>query len=239
MKGKTWEGGLRVPMIARMPGTIPPGVVNDAVAGTIDVLPTVCKLSGAKLPQDRQLDGRDILPILQDSAAPSPHDAIFGMQGGSLATIRAGRWKLHVRNPGPLRFANLSQEELANWEDPRGPDGVALLAPYEQPKPTAHPGLTSGDPPRAMMLFDLEEDRGEQHNLADQHPEVVERLLARFRRLETEVPDFPPPSTDYLFETGPGQPRTLMRLKGGALRYDRVPAPQQHLLRQPAADPAP
>ncbi len=239
MKGRTWEGGLRVPMIARMPGTIPPGVVNDAPAGTIDVLPTVCQLTGARLPQDRQLDGRDLLPILQDSAAAGPHQAIFGMRGDSLATIRAGRWKLHVRNPGPSRFVNLSDEQLAQWEDPRGPDGVTLLAPYEQPKPTEHPGLTSGDPPQAMMLFDLEADRGEQRNVADEHPEVVERLLARFRQLEAEVPDFPPPPTDYLFETRPGAPRTLMRLIGGALRYDRIPASQQHLLRQAPSDPTP
>ena len=142
MKGKTWEGGLRVPMIARMPGVIPGGVVNDAPAATIDVLPTVLELAGVVVPEDRVIDGRSILPMLKDATVASPHEAIFGMQGQSLACVRSGKWKLHVRSPGPLRFSNLTPDQLASWIDPRGPDGVTLLAPYEQPKPTQHPGLT-------------------------------------------------------------------------------------------------
>ncbi|MBX3437854.1 MAG: sulfatase, partial [Planctomycetaceae bacterium] len=103
MKGRTWEGGLRVPFIARMPGTIPAGIVNRSPAATIDVLPTVCHLAGVSLPEDRTIDGRDILPLLKDAAAPSPHEAIYGMQGTRLATIRSGPWKLHVHSPGPDR----------------------------------------------------------------------------------------------------------------------------------------
>lgn len=234
MKGKTWEGGLRVPMIARMPGTIPPGVVNDSPAATVDVLPTLCKLAGVRQPEDRTIDGHDIMPLLKNADAASPHDAIFGMRGDSLSTIRSGKWKLHVRSPGPVRFSNLSQEELANWDDPRGPDGVILLAPYEQAMPTQHPGLTSGDPPKQMMLFDLEADPGEQHDIADQHPEIVERLSAKFEQTQAQVPAFPAPERDYLFGPSPkGQRRPLMRLIGGQLRYDRIPKPQQHLLATP------
>ena len=143
MKGKTWEGGLRVPLIARLPGVIPSGVLNDEPAASIDILPTICGLTGVSLPADRVLDGHDMMPLLRDAAARSPHEAVFGMQGGSLATIRSGKWKLHLLSPGPLRFSNLSREQLENWIDPRGPDGVTLLAPYEQPKPTQYPGLTT------------------------------------------------------------------------------------------------
>ncbi len=230
MKGKTWEGGLRVPLIARFPGVIPPRVVNPQPAATIDIFPTVCRLAGVPLPEDRTIDGRDLLPQLKDDEAPSGHEAIFGMQGGSLATIRAGKWKLHVRSPGTPRFINLPPEQLASWIDPRGPDGVTLLAPYEQPKPTQHPGLTSGDPPRRMMLFDLEADRGEQRDVAEQHPQVVQRLKALFDKTEAEVPEFPPPKSDYLFRVPERGPRPLMRLIGGELKYDRIPEPQRHLL---------
>ena len=233
MKGRTWEGGLRVPIIARMPGRIPAGVVNDSPAGTIDILPTLCKLAGVEVPKDRVIDGHDILPLLQDAKAPSPHQAIFGMQGESLATIRAGQWKLHVQSPGPPRFLNLSPKELANWDDPRGPDGVILLAPYEQAKPTQHPGLITGDEPKAMMLFDLDADRGEQHDVAEKHPDVVKRLLAMFDEMKTQVPEFPQPKSDYLFKVPAKGPRPLMRLIGGELRYDRIPKPQQHLLKNP------
>lgn len=230
MKGRTWEGGLRVPMIARFPGVIPAGVVNAHIAGTIDILPTICQLVGVPVPGDRVIDGRDILPMLSDSGAKSPHEAIYGMQGIHLSTVRSGKWKLHVRNPGPPRFVNLSDAELANWIDPRGPDGVTILAPFEQPKPTEHPGLTSGDEPQAMMLFDLEADPGEQHNVAAKHPEVVARLLSMYEKTAAEVPNLPVPPSDYLLRRPAKGGRPLMKLIGGELRYDRIPAFQQHLI---------
>jgi uncharacterized sulfatase len=236
MKGSTWEGGLRVPMIARLPGVIPPGVINDQPAASIDVLPTICRLAGVQLPPDLTLDGRDILPLLQDPQATSPHEAVFGMQGKFLATIRAGQWKLHVRSPGPPMFGQLSAEEKQSWIDPRGPDGVTLLAPYEQPKPDQYPGLLQGDPPSAMMLFDLEADRGEQRNVADQHPDIVADLLARFERVKAEMPEWPEPTSAYLFRAPEKGPRPLMRLIGGSLDYTRVPPSQQQLLTEPPAD---
>ncbi len=232
MKSKTWEGGLRVPMIARLPGTIPAGVSNDAPAATIDMLPTIAALTGVDGPDDRKIDGRNMMPLLQSSDARSPHDAIYGMHGANLATIRSGKWKLHVRSPGPRHFHRLSQEELENYIDPRGPDGVILLAPYEQSPPSAHPGLTTGDKPQAMMLFDLDNDRGEQKNVADDHPDIVKEMLAKFQAMEKQFPKFKVPKNDYLFKKPkPGRPRSLMRLIGGELRYDRVPETQKHLLK--------
>lgn len=234
MKGKTWEGGLRVPMIARLPGVIPPGRVLDQPTASIDILPTVCQLARIDLPTDRVIDGSSLVPLLSGATTDDPHEAIFGMQGEALATIRSGKWKFHVRNPGPMRFSQLSPEELAGWIDPRGPDGVTLLAPFEQPKPTEHPGLTGGDPPAAMMLFDLDEDPGEQHNVAADHPQVINRLRKQFDAMNAQVPEFPPPKSAYLFKAPPrGQSRPLMRLIGGELRYDRVPKSQQHLLADP------
>ncbi|MBN1422424.1 MAG: sulfatase [Planctomycetes bacterium] len=205
MKGRTWEGGLRVPMIARWPGRIPAGVVNDAPAGTIDILPTVLAAAGVDVPSDRTIDGRDIRPLLTRPDAPSPHEAVFGMQGPNLACLRSGRWKLHVRTPG----ADPSYGD--RWTDPRGPDGVTILAPYEQPRPSAYPGSTEGDLPKAMMLFDLVSDPAERHDVAAEHPDVVERLKALFDRTAKEVPAFPPPKRRF---------EGLRRIKGGNLDYD-------------------
>lgn len=231
MKAKTWEGGLRVPFLARMPGTIRPGIQNDAPTASIDVFPTVAELAGIELPQDRKIDGKSLWALLNDSSAPSPHEAIFGMQGLNLATIRMGKWKLHVRSPGLPRFSNLTEEQLQNYIDPRGPDGVNLLAPYEQAPPTAHPGVTSGDDPQAMMLFDLENDPSEQHNLADDHPHIKQKLLTAFRKMEQELPEFPRLKNDYLFRRTPGQSSPLMRLIGGELRYDQIPETQKKWLK--------
>jgi arylsulfatase A-like enzyme len=203
MKGKTWEGGLRVPMIARWPGKIPAGVVNRSPAGTIDILPTILKAAGVGLPQDRVIDGKDIRPLLTSARAESPHEAIFGMQGPNLAIVRSGKWKLHVRTPGP------DPNRGDDWVDPRGPDGVTLIAPYEQARPSAYPGVTGGDGPRNMMLFDLEADPAEQHDLSKQHPDVVERLKAVYDETFAQVPKFKQPKR---FEG-------LRRLKGGDLDY--------------------
>jgi uncharacterized sulfatase len=172
-----------VPLIARWPGKIPAGHVSHAVAGTIDVFPTVLKLAGVPLPQDRVIDGRDIMPLLSRDAA-SPHEAIFAMHGPRLCCVRSGKWKLHVLVPGPRMLG----KQLTDWVDPRGPDGVTILAPHEQYQPIAHPGITTGERPKGMMLVDLQSDPSEQHDVAAEQPEVVERLKGMFQKMEAQVP---------------------------------------------------
>ena len=81
------------------------------------------------------------------------------------------------------------------------------------------------------MLFDLATDPGEQHDLADAKPDVVAKLKKLFDETAREVPEFSQPKSDYLFRSPQsGNPRRMMRLIGGELRYDRVPKSQQHLL---------
>jgi uncharacterized sulfatase len=188
MKGVTWEGGYQVPCIARWPGRIPAGRVNGAIAVTMDLFTTTLKASGIEPPRDRVIDGRDIMPLFT-GAAKSPHKVLFGMHGPRLAVVRDGRWKLHIL---PSREWKLAKEG-ERWIDPRGPDGVTILAPHEQYQPADYPGLKTGDAPAAMALFDLQNDPGEQHNVADEHPDVVARLKALFDRMNKDVPP-PPPS---------------------------------------------
>lgn len=177
MKGSSYEGGYRVPCIARWPGKIPAGHVSSELAVTMDLFATALKIANLTPPPDKIIDGRDILPLFT-SAAKSPHAAILGAQGAALATIRDARWKLHVL-PGKDPFLGLSQK-TGPWTDPRGPDGKTILAPLEQYQPTDHPGLRTGAAPAAMQLFDLHSDPGEQHNVADKHPEEVTRLKKLF-----------------------------------------------------------
>ncbi|MBI1898596.1 MAG: arylsulfatase [Acidobacteria bacterium] len=75
-KGSVWEGGVRVPFIGRCPGRFPAGAVVDAMAQHIDVLPTVCELTGAPLP-DRPLDGASIARLLRDGRGETPHRFLF------------------------------------------------------------------------------------------------------------------------------------------------------------------
>jgi arylsulfatase A-like enzyme len=184
MKGTSYEGAFRVPMIARWPGKLPAGKVNSELAITMDLFATAVAVTGASFPKDLVLDGHNLLPRLAE-AAKSPHSYLFGHQGSKLSWIRDARWKLHVLPAGGMKFA---LDSNTRYEDPRAPDGVTILAPYEQYNVDAHPGLKTGDEPSAMQLFDLQNDPGEQHNLAQQHPAEVKRLKAAYDKLNKDVP---------------------------------------------------
>jgi arylsulfatase A len=149
-KGTTFDGGQREPTIAWWPGRIPAGTVCREPATSMDMLPTIAGLADAKLPAHK-IDGKDIWPLLRgQSGAKSPHEAFFYYQGWNLEAIRSGKWKLHF------------------------PHGYRTLA--------GRPGGTGGIPTKYesakinLALFDLENDIGEQHNVADQNPDVVKRL---------------------------------------------------------------
>ena len=191
MKGSSYEGGYRVPCLARWPGKIPAGHVSHAPGVMMDLFATALKAASIAPPADRVIDGRDILPLFT-SAAPSPHAAIFGHQGLLLATARDARWKLHVRAPRDGMAALHKPGE--RWIDPRGPDGVTILAPYEQYQPSDHPGLRTGDAPQPLQLFDLQTDPGEQKDVAAQHPEIVARLKQLYDEANRLVPVPPEPS---------------------------------------------
>ena len=62
LKGSVFEGGIRVPMIARWPGRVPAGTISDKVCAFWDVFPTLCELAGAHAP--RGLDGISLLPTV-------------------------------------------------------------------------------------------------------------------------------------------------------------------------------
>ena len=95
-KGSTWEGGVRVPTLARWPGKIAPGGVCDAVAGTIDLLPTAVALAGGTVPATPVIDGRDISPLLLGMPAHSPREAHYYFSGYQLDAVRQGPWKLAI-----------------------------------------------------------------------------------------------------------------------------------------------
>ncbi|QDU87810.1 Arylsulfatase [Pirellulimonas nuda] len=95
-KGSTWEGGVRVPTLARWPGKIAPGSVCDAVSGTIDLLPTFVCLAGGELPDRPEIDGRDLSEVLLGNSAQSPREAHYYFSNYQLEAVRQGPWKLAV-----------------------------------------------------------------------------------------------------------------------------------------------
>jgi arylsulfatase A len=95
-KGTTWEGGVREPSLAWWPGKIAPGSVCDAVAGTIDLLPTAVALAGGTVPAEPVIDGRDISPLLFGQSTRSPREAHYYFRGYNLEAVRQGPWKLAI-----------------------------------------------------------------------------------------------------------------------------------------------
>jgi len=163
-KGTEFEGGIREPTLMRWPGKIPAGAVCDELASTIDVLPTVAALIGAALP-DHQIDGQDVRPLMFAQAdAQSPHEAFYCYyKGGELQAVRDRRWKLHF----PHTYRTLAGRS--------GGTG-GLPVDYEQARID-------------LALFDLKNDVGETTNVADQYPEVVQRLRKHAERARADLGD--------------------------------------------------
>lgn len=161
-KGTSFDGGVRVPFVARWPGSIPAGTTCREPAMTIDLLPTVATLAGAALPK-LKIDGRDIGPLLRGtSGAKSPHEALFFYWGRHLEALRSGPWKLHF----PHAYRTPTGQ--------RGADGKP--GPYAQAK-------------IELALFNLETDIGEKMNVAAKHPDVVERLKALADKMRDDLGD--------------------------------------------------
>jgi uncharacterized sulfatase len=182
MKGNTTEGGVRVPCIARLPGVIPAGRTSNEPGIMMDIFPTVIEFCGAKPPEGTKLDGSNLIPVLNGQNA-TPRGALFFARGEQLCAVRAGKWKLHAC-PHPNNPRTPRPDE--KWIDPRGPDGVRILAPYEQTQPSEYPGLSTGDTWRERALFDLESDPGEQHNVIAAHPEVAQELFGMIQKARAD-----------------------------------------------------
>jgi arylsulfatase A-like enzyme len=98
-KMSTFEGGQRVPAVIWAPGRIPPGTETDALASTIDVLPTIAHLTGTPLPADRIIDGVNISSLLTGNAKSPREDFLYYAMSGKIEGIRQGDWKLLLLAP--------------------------------------------------------------------------------------------------------------------------------------------
>ena len=94
-KGEAYEGGMRVPMLARMPGRIPAGTVASGMASHLDLFPTLARFAGANLAA-QPLDGVDIMPMLMGEQASVEHEAFLFFDHWNIQCARLGKWKLHL-----------------------------------------------------------------------------------------------------------------------------------------------
>jgi arylsulfatase A len=148
----TFEGGHRVPALARWPAHAVAGVVNTQLATMMDWFPTFAHLAGGRLPEGRVIDGKDLTAVLNGSgqrqqtpffyfALRPPHEN----QHYLLAGVREGQWKYQAAQRGY----------------------------YPQ---FLEPLMKVGLYYHSELLFDLKKDPGEQHNVIDEHRDVAQHL---------------------------------------------------------------
>ncbi len=151
MKRDQWEGGHRVPLIARWPGKIKPGSTTDQMTSLTDVMATCGAIVGAELPDNAAEDSYDMLPVLLGRASSEPVRKYLIQQTNTLAlSIRRGRWK---------------------YLDHKGSGGNNYKS--EALKPFALPDT---EPDAPGQLYDLNADPGETKNVYFEHPEIVAEL---------------------------------------------------------------
>ena len=129
---------------------------------TIDLLPTIAGLIGAKLP-DHRIDGKNVWPLFTDDRAKSPQEAYYLYYGNQLQAVRQGKWKLHF----PHGYRTMAGR-------PGGKAGV----------PTNYSQVKIG-----LSLFDLDTDIGETTDVKDKHPKVLARLQALGQEMRKELGD--------------------------------------------------
>uniref|UniRef100_A0A671Y7G9 Arylsulfatase A n=1 Tax=Sparus aurata TaxID=8175 RepID=A0A671Y7G9_SPAAU len=161
-KGTTYEGGMREPAIAYWKGTIGPGVTHE-MASTLDILPTIASLAGAKLPPV-MLDGVDMTDILLNQGQskreammfyPTDPNEMFG-----LFALRLGKYKAHFYTRGASHSGTIPD-----------PDCSPIAA------------LKAHDPP---LLFDLEADPSEHYPLPSEGDPDLEAVLERIKKIKEQ-----------------------------------------------------
>ena len=159
-KGTMYEGGLRVPFLARWPGRILPKTVCDAPAMTMDLFPTVCSGAGVRI--HHRIDGIDLMPVLLSSVPLSKQNEnqlSDPIAKNAIQKLRA-RTMFFIRREGGTAFG-----------------GQTIQAVTEGPWK-----LLQNSPWKPLELYNLSQDPQEQQNVIHRYPKVYRQLLAKMMR---------------------------------------------------------
>jgi len=180
----SYEGGVRVPFIARWPGKVPSGRVCDEPLTEMDLLPTFTQWLGAP-PSPNKIDGKDVGDLLLGKeGAKSPHEAIAFYAGNELQAVRSGPWKLHFAHPYRTPHDVPGRDgKPSNWENMKpvaitqsGIAGIASRHGYKVAQ-------------QELALYHLQEDPAESKDVSAANPEVVERLKKLAEPFRTQLGD--------------------------------------------------
>jgi arylsulfatase len=178
-----FEGGLRVPGIARWPGKIPSGRVSEELFSTIDLYATFSKLIGANVPPGKR-DTLDLSALLLGEPGAKGRDVLWCYAGSELQAVRQGDWKLHV----PHRYLTVAGAPGKGGK----PSSWGKGAPQSIEQSGVY-GIASRHGYRVeelgLSLYNMRQDPGETHNVAAEHPEVVKQLQAIVAEARADLGD--------------------------------------------------
>ena len=122
-----YEGGIRVPFMVQWKGKLPEGEIYESPVISLDIFGTAAAVAGTPLPENRPIDGVDLMPYLTGKAQGRPHEVLFWRMNQRTA-VRAGDWKL-LRNPrrgdSGWHLYNLA-EDLGEENDLSGTDSQKM-----------------------------------------------------------------------------------------------------------------
>lgn len=113
-KDSTWEGGIRVPALARWPGTIAPGSHSQAIISSMDIFATAAGMSGGKLPQDRIMDSESFLPVLT-GATMEHREVLLHYCSDRLMAVTYGVFKAHLYTKPSMNLDQLAAKCRKGW----------------------------------------------------------------------------------------------------------------------------
>ncbi len=173
-KGNTYEGGIRVPLIMQWADGLPPNVMRDEMVHYTDWLPTLLTMIGVDIPDDLQLDGDNILPVLHgDSGQVNPRRFWQWNRYTPMITcnsaMRDGDWK--------LVYPQITEAMEVTPEDTMIDNAIKYYP--EAFDDIVDETLPDVEIPAAStpLLFNLANDPYEQNNLADTHPEKLTQMI--------------------------------------------------------------
>jgi arylsulfatase A-like enzyme len=158
LKGSVFEGGIRVPMIVRWPGTVEAGSDTDHVSAFWDVMPTIAEMAGAQIPEG--IDGESFLPALRGDTTEKDRSPLYWEYHafGGMQAVRMGEWKgvrLQIRRQedSPVLLFNLNDDPSETTDvSAEHPDVVAQIRAFMDARTPSHldrwnfiPDRPSGD----------------------------------------------------------------------------------------------
>lgn len=162
-KSFVYEGGHREPGILRYPGVVKPGSVSNVPVSHLDLLPTICEITGAQKPMDRKLDGVSLVPLFHGKAIQRETPLFwFFYRVVPAAAMREGDWVI-----------------IGYLNDP--------IKKHTHPLTEPDMPMIKSAPLHKFELYNLHTDQTQQWDQSHAHPEILKRMSSKMKKVHQDV----------------------------------------------------